>query len=348
MARARGFRDVAAVRAGGVGRDGRTTFVTVGFTRGPDAMQRAMAEFRRLLPSARAGPATAYLSGSPAIYQQFTIVTEQDVERSDALALPLVLVALLAIVATLVAALLPLVLGIAAVMVSLGLIFGIAHLTPTSVFILSIASIIGLGISLDYSLLLTRRFREELAKGQATGDAVARTVATAGEAILFSGLAVMIGFLGLLLIRVPVMSSFAIGGSVVVVVAVLAALTVLPALLSILGTRVNALRVPLIGRRRAVAFPAAGQAAGSPHAQRQGLWHRWATGVMRHPIITSAAVIVVVAVLAYPTLALKVGVPDASATPMRDTARPSCKPSSLTWCCTRSLSSRRPATAPAC
>jgi RND superfamily putative drug exporter len=246
-------------------------------------------------------------------YQQFTTVTDQDVERSDALALPLVLIALLAIVATVVAACLPLVLGLAAVVVALALIFGIAHLTPTSVFVLSIASIIGLGISLDYSLLLTRRFREELARGAVVRDAVAQTVATAGEAILFSGLSVMIGFLGLVLIGVSVMTSFAIGGSVVVAVAVLAALTLLPALLSLLGHRINALRVPLVGRRRVLVV--------SPAEPGQGFWNTWALGVMRHPLLISGGVIALIVVLAYPALALKVGVPDTSALPAGADAR---------------------------
>ena len=117
-----------------------------------------------------------------------------------------------------------------------------------SIFVLNVASVIGLGISIDYSLFMTRRFRDELLEGRSITEAVGWTIATSGEAILFSGLIVMIGFAGLLLIGVNLTSSFGIGGAVVVAISVLAALTLLPSLLSVLGPRINALRIPFISR----------------------------------------------------------------------------------------------------
>src|SRR5262249_36897 len=118
---------------------------------------------------------------------------------------------------------------------------------PVTTSVTSIVSIIGLGLSIDYSLFITRRFREELARGRDARDAMAWPVATAGEAILFSGLTVMVGFGGLLLIGTG-LTSVGLGGVATVAAAVLAALTFLPALLALLGSRINALRVPWLWR----------------------------------------------------------------------------------------------------
>ncbi|HEY5355376.1 MAG TPA: MMPL family transporter [Streptosporangiaceae bacterium] len=153
------------------------------------------------------------------------------------------------------------------------------------------------------------------------------TIATAGRAILFSGLIVMIGFLGLLAIGVQITTSFAIGGAVVVATAVLAALTLLPALLAILGPRVNAVRLPFLERRPGWLSrpaqepgtsdtPSAGGAAG-----RRGFWHAWALAVMRRPGVTIVAVLLLVALLGWPALALKVGVPGADVLPAQSSER---------------------------
>src|SRR5260370_2201217 len=117
-----------------------------------------------------------------------------------------------------------------------------------SVFVINIASIIGLGISIDYSLFMVRRFRDELAEGRSARDAVSWTIATAGEAILFSGLIVMIGFSGLLLIGVPIMISMGIGGALVVGIPVLAGLTPLSSLLCVPCPRIHSLPIPLFTR----------------------------------------------------------------------------------------------------
>src|SRR5207244_8644228 len=119
----------------------------------------------------------------------------------------------------------PILLAIVAVPVALAVVYAIALHYSMSIFVLNIASIIGLGISIDYSLFMVRRFRDELAEGRSARDAVSWTIATAGEAILFSGLIVMIGFSGLLLIGVSIMFSMVIGGEVVVGVVVLYALS---------------------------------------------------------------------------------------------------------------------------
>src|SRR5258708_5748166 len=246
MRRVRGFRRVSDATQGPVSADGHTTVVTVNFTSSNEAVQHALNDCRALVPSGPSGgPAQAYLTGNPAVYAAFTSIAQEDTTRAEERALPIALLVLIIVFGTVAAAVMPLLLALVAVPVALAIIYGVAQHTQTTVLVTNVASIVGLGISIDYSLFMVRRFREELARGRDVRDAVGWTVATAGEAILFSGLTVMIGFIGLLLIGLQFMTSFGIGGFAVVACAVLAALTPLPALLAVLGRRINALRVPL-------------------------------------------------------------------------------------------------------
>ncbi|MGH2487423.1 MAG: MMPL family transporter, partial [Ktedonobacterales bacterium] len=310
----RTFAHVTSVQQGGVSADGMTTYYVVNFDTGEDATQHAIAAFEAIIPhGAAAARASAYVTGGPAVYNTFTEITQQDTKSAELSALPLALIVLLLVFGTFIAALLPLALALFAVPTALAIIYFIALHTQTSVFVENIASIIGLGISIDYSLFMTRRFRDELGQRGSTQDAVGWTVATAGEAILFSGLTVMIGFCGLLLIGVPFMTSFGIGGAVVVACSVLAALTLLPSLLSVLGARVNALRMPLIGQ---LTMPRTGQDDG-----RRGFWERWARGVTTHPIIIAVAVSAILLVMALPIFQLNIGTPTSSALPASTEAR---------------------------
>ena len=318
ISRAQGFSHVSSVTpnpAGQQSQDGNTTYVVVNFDSSSDAVEHQLGDFRKLLPAASSGPAKVYVTGNPAVYDTFTQVTQEDSTRAEEAALPLALLVLLIVFGTLIAALMPLVLAVVAVPVALALIYPIALHNETSVFVTNIASIVGLGISIDYSLFMTRRFRDELAGGRGVSDAIGWTVATAGEAILFSGLTVIIGFIGLLLIGIQFMTSLGIGGAVVVAVAVTAALTLLPALLSVLGTRVNALRLPLIGRLTAPSARAV------EAEERTGFWHAWAMGVMRRPVVIVLAVIVLLLAMGWPLLSLNIGTPTSSSLPSDTEAR---------------------------
>ncbi|MBF6590292.1 MAG: MMPL family transporter [Ktedonobacterales bacterium] len=314
VSRAQFFSHVISVAPSPVpGADGLTTFVTVNFDQGPSAVQNQLKDFRALLPTpGSTTPASAYVTGNPAVYDAFTRITQSDTEQAEQRALPLALLVLLVVFGSVAAAAMPLVLALVAVPIALAIIYAIALHSQTSVFVLNVASIVGLGISIDYSLFMTRRFREELANGRSVREAVGWTVATAGEAILFSGLTVMIGFAGLLLIGIQFMSSFGIGGALVVLTSVLAALTLLPALLSVLGHRINALRLPLLGR---LTMP---RAEGS---ERQGFWHGWALAVMRRPVLIVLAVTVILIGLGWPIFSLSIGTPTATSLPKSSEAR---------------------------
>ena len=318
--RARAFQDVTGVARGGAGQDGRTTYVTVNFDRDGNIMQQRMASFHTLLPAgdSPASPASAYLTGTPATSNDIAQITQQDVEHAEIFAFPVALLVLLIVFGTLVAAAMPLLLALVAVPVALAVVYGIALHMSMSVFVLNIASIVGMGISIDYSLFMTRRFRDELAAGRSVRGAVAWTVATAGEAILFSGLIVMIGFMGMLLIGAQLMTSIGIGGALVVGTSALAALTLMPALLGVLGHRINALRIPGLSRftaRSGLAGNKDGLLRKDERQAQGGFWHAWAMGVMKRPALVMLVVAVLLVCLGWPIFSITVGSATASALP---------------------------------
>ncbi|HEX6483031.1 MAG TPA: MMPL family transporter [Ktedonobacteraceae bacterium] len=311
------FPHVSGAVQSGPGQDGRTTFVTVTFSVNSSTVKDQLDDFQKLLPGGTSAiPAHAYVTGDPAISKDFSQITQQDTEQAEFFALPIALLVLLVVFGTLLAALTPLVLAMVAVPVALALIYVIALHADMSIFVLNVASVIGLGISIDYSLFMTRRFRDELANGRDVREAVAWTIATSGEAILFSGMIVMIGFCGLLLIGIPFMTSFGVGGAVVVAASVLAALTLLPALLGVLGYRINALRVPFLSRfTMDVRHSTTVSRAEVPNEERGGFWQKWALAVMRRPMLIIVVVTAILIGLGWPIFSLNIGTPSVTALP---------------------------------
>src|SRR3954467_9449139 len=183
------------------------------------------------------------IGGGPAFYGDVQAVTEQDLRRSELVSLPLAALTLLFVFGSVIAAGVPLAVGGAAVLVALAAIFVVASVLPMSIFVLNLATLLGLGLGVDYSLLMTSRFREELAARPdgpgRVGEAVRITVATAGRAVFFSGLTVLLGLLGLVLFEFMILRSVGIAGAIVVGLAVASALTLLPAILTIVGARID-------------------------------------------------------------------------------------------------------------
>ena len=243
------------------------------------------------------------LAGGPAFYGDVQAVSERDLQRSEIISLPLAALALLIVFGSIVAASLPLAIGGAAVVSALALIFIVAGVTPMSIFVLNLATLLGLGLGVDYSLLMTSRFREELAaRGggpEAVHDAVGATMATAGRAVFFSGLTVLLGLLGLILFEFMILRSVGIAGAIVVGFAVLAALTLLPALLTIAGQRIDSFRVRKIGT-----------AGGT-----DGPWARLANRVMDRPIRVLLPTLGILLLLGTPFLHVRFNAPDASILP---------------------------------
>ena len=181
-----------------------------------------------------------------------------------------------------------------------------------SVFVLNVSTMLGLALAIDYSLFLVSRFREELARGRTVAEAVESAVATSGKAVAFSGSTVAIGLLGLMTLKAPALGSIGIGGALVVLFAVVYGLTFLPAVLGMLGPRVNALSVSGAWRRLRGMPPSP---AGTAAADAGGRWRRMARWVMRHPLLVFVPVLALLLLAGTPLLRMQEGVPGASIYP---------------------------------
>jgi len=225
-----------------------------------------------------------------------------NITRAEALSFPILLILLLVIFGSLTAACLPLVIGALGILGSFTALRLLTLVTGVSVFSLNITTILGLGLGIDYGLFLVTRFREELHKQPTVQDAVARTVATAGRTVLVSGVTVAIVLASLMLFPETILRSIGYGGVATVLVDMLAALTVLPALLAVLGPKVNSLRI-----RRSVQRP--------PAAENSGGWYRLAHSVMRRPLLYAVPIVVVLLALGSPFLKVVWGGVDATVLP---------------------------------
>jgi len=221
----------------------------------------------------------------------------KDLGLAEGVAIPITLVLLLLAFGSVVAALLPLAIGIMAIFGTLAELSILGRLTDVSIYALNLTTAMGLGLSIDYALLIVNRYREELAGGLPPAEAVVRTLETAGRTVIFSAATVAAALAALLVFPLYFLRSFAYAGIAVVAIATLAAVVVLPALLSALGTRVNALPVR---RQRA----RAGGSAESP------FWRRVAAAVMRRPVVAGVPVVLLLLALGTPFLHVHFGTPD--------------------------------------
>jgi trehalose monomycolate/heme transporter len=232
-----------------------------------------------------------------------------DIARAEMISLPILSVLLVIIFGSFAAASLPLAIGVTAILGAFTALRGFAMFTDVSIFAVNIVTIIGLGLAIDYGLFMVSRFREEIRRQQDVETALARTMATAGRTVAVSGITVAISLAGLLIFPQVFLRSMGFGGVSAVLVAMLAALTLLPALLAMLGTKVDALSVrPWLRRvfRRPV---------GAPPTEDTGAWHRIAHIVMRRPIVFTVATVALLVVLALPFLRVQFGGIDERALP---------------------------------
>jgi RND superfamily putative drug exporter len=293
-----------------VSADRKTVFEIVWIDLPPDRSPDAVPAIRAALEPS---PPDIQLSlaGGPVFYGDILAVSESDLRRSELVSLPLAAIFLLLVFGSVVAAGVPLLVGGGAVIVALAAITLLANVTQLSIFVLNLATLMGLGLGVDYALLMTTRFREELSRrnggrghdgrvDQAAVDAaVVATVATAGRAVFFSGLTVLLGLVGLVLFEFMILRSVGIAGAVVVGLAATAALTLMPAALAILGPRLEAFALP---GRADVGKPS--------HA-----WERLARWVMRRPVAVLVPTLALLLALGTPFLSVRFNAPDASILP---------------------------------
>ncbi len=264
-----------------------------------------------LFPPLRArihgGPLSVTVTGPAAFRSDLDAALATDLHRGELLSAPFTFAVLLVVFGSLVAAALPVGTGGLAVVGAVAVVTLLSRVTEVAQYALNIVSLVGLGVAIDYSLFIVSRFREELATGSAVPAALARTVATAGRAVVFSGVAVAIGLGGLLFFRRSFLASLGAAGTAVVLLSVVYALTFLPALLGVLGRDVDRGRVPRLPR------------AAAPGVE--GRWHRLATAVMRRPVRVLVPTLCLLVAAGRPFLDLELAVPDVHILPAQGEAR---------------------------
>lgn len=235
-----------------------------------------------------------HLVGQSALWAGIQELSKEDLEQAELVGLPIVLIILLIVFGSLAAAALPLALGVASVVVTGAIIFFLSQVYGMSTFVTNMASMLGIGVAVDYSLFILARYREELGEGHSADDARAVALRTSGMAVAFSGVTVIVALAGLFLIDATVVRSMAVGAIVVVGIAVLAAVTLLPALIAALGHRVSE-PGKLIGRLKRRRKPRTGPT----------FWERWTAMLMRRPLPFALAATAIMLAIASPALVMK-------------------------------------------
>ena len=279
-------------------RDGSATFALIRLTEQDEA---AVDDAQRLANLVETPPGVeTYVTGVPQLYHEFNDKIESDLVRAEMISLPIALLILVAVFGTLVGASLPMLMAALALPSAFAVIGLLASVTEMSIFVTNIASMIGLALAIDYSLFMVSRFREEL-RHHPVDVAVERMMATVGKAVAVSGVAVAIGLSALTVFESPALRSMGIAGVITVVSTLLFALTVLPALLGMLGHRVNRLRVPLPRALRLVED----DTAAADRRQGHGVWSWIASRVMRRPLLIGVPVLVLLLIAGSPFLSLQ-------------------------------------------
>jgi RND superfamily putative drug exporter len=284
-----------------ISKDGRRTFLVLAVDADrPDSVSKLVMPVRVLVREAIAQTGVnstthrVLVTGRSPLDLDVRNVVAADSRQGEIRLLPLTAGILLLAFGALVAAILPLVVGFLAIWVTLAIVVLLADYTPMSVFVLNMTTMLGLGVGIDYSLLIVTRFREELNRGLRRQQAASRALATAGSAVLTSGMTVVVGFAALLLTPLVETQSVGIGGLVVVAVAVALSTTLLPALLAVLGRQIDR---PRWLARRLTWYHA-------PTA-----WERWARGLSRNPLRALAIGGTIIAILTAPVFWIKIGLP---------------------------------------
>ncbi len=308
-----------------LGRDGVAVAPLRSDQTGDELIDSASTLRSDLDPGTAEGGVTTYLAGQPTIWAGMQELSKQDLAKAESGGFPIVALILLVVFGSLAAAALPLALGFVSVIVTGALIYFISLEMSTSVFVTNMASMIGIGVAIDYSLFILARFREERRAGRDPEAARAEALSTSGLAVTFSGIAVIVSLAGLWMVDNQALRSMALGAMTVVAVSILTATTLLPALIAMLGDRVmpggivaRALRWikrPLRGRSappgrggeaQPVSVPSGPRESRGPGAS-DSFWERWSGAVMAHPWRAVIGVSAVLLTLAVPLLSIETG-----------------------------------------
>jgi putative drug exporter of the RND superfamily len=256
--------------AGLVSEDGRATLITVALK---DTELSTIEELRGLVEREQPKDFSVQIAGQGALFADFTEIAEQDLQRGETIGIGIALIILIVVFASLIAAIAPIVMAVFAIAVALGLVSLIGQLVDFNLFVTNMVTMIGLAVGIDYSLFIVSRYREERKKGFPKLDAIGATGATANRAVFFSGLTVVIALLGMFIIPASIFRSLGAGAILVTLASLAASMTLLPAILGLLGDRIN---WPRLAKRARI---------DSSFDPKGGFWDRVSRGVMARPVI---------------------------------------------------------------
>ena len=246
-----------------------------------------------------------FITGQSTLGEEFTVTAEEDLVKGETVGILIAIVILTIVFGAVAAMILPIVLAIMAIVIAVGMAALVGQIFELNLFVQNIITMIGLAVGIDYSLFIVSRFREERRKGLEVREAVAVAGGTASRAVLFSGMTVVLALIGLLIVPVTVFVSLGLGAIFVVIVSVAAGLTLLPAILMLIGDRVNWLSIPKFGRR----------AARPGDTPRQSAWGRFARVVMKMPIVSLLIAVGLLLAAGYNYLDINTGTSGVSSLP---------------------------------
>ncbi len=295
------------VRQGMIGSDPNVSAAYVDLSLKMDYAMNVLPDYQERIHSyAESLGIEAYLLGTAAFQGENAVQSQEGLARAELIVFPLIIIILLIVFRSVVSTVTPLIVTIASVLTAMGIVYAVAREVELSMFVTNSAMMLGLGVGIDYSLFMVNRFKQELARHSSRiVTALAATMATAGHTVLFSAITVIAALSAMFVVPIPAIRAIAFGGIAVVFVAGLASLTLLPAVLGILGPRINAGRIPLLNRSRG--------------DRRVSAWKRWTAAIMRRPALVLVLTLAAMTALAVPALSMKLYSPDLRVLPA-DTA----------------------------
>jgi len=276
-----------------LGHDGRSTLAVVDVSASKeDVIDRILPALKAKVASLRSGPVRFYITGEAAIALDARESSGEALHRTERLTIPLVLIALLLVFASPIAAGIPLAVGAISVAITSAILYFLTRVTTVDYLAPSMISMMGMGVGVDYSLFVVSRFRQELARGLDKQEAMRRTLATSGKAVLFSGATVVVSVASVFVVRIDMMRTLSMAVTLVIISAVLTALTFLPLVLLLLGKNIDRLALPMRQKRAEAG---------------RGFWHAWAMGIMNRPWVFLVLALIPLFALAWPVHSLTTG-----------------------------------------
>lgn len=291
---------------GMVSADRRTTIIPLTMAGTTDDAMDHIEQVKNIVKSFDSqGDFQVIITGDASVGDDWMTAAEKDLQIAELSGIPIALVILVFVFGALVAAFVPLIIATIAIVIAVGAVALIGQVSELAIFVTNMIVTMGLALGIDYSLFIISRYREERRHGREKTDAVAIASATAGRAVFFSGLTVVLALFGMLIVPSTIFASLAVGAILVVLAAILATLTLLPALLCLLGDRVNNLRIPFFQRGR----------GSQPQGNERGFWDTLARTVMRRPVLSLVLAVGLLVAAIVPISAFHLGASGVSSLP---------------------------------